>query len=242
MNRYAMGDNHGRFQEYKLLLEKVNFNYDEDEFIQTGDIVDYGPGSFEIIFDMLKMKKRISVKGNHDEHFLSYIINPEYGHPFNGEHGSYASMLQWQTLLSNEKELVKTFLESQKLYHIDSKNNLFVHAGLDTDLRIEEQDKWILMDERYFWEEKMMGLQGKIEKIETFENFNEIFIGHTPTFCHKKNASGLYVPEPTWVGVELEPIHIANVWNLDTGAKMKPGRLSIINIDTHEVTQQELIY
>ena len=50
-----------------------------------------------------------------------------------------------------------------------------------------------------------------------FKHYREIFIGHTPTIRYHK----------------LEPMHAANVWNIDTGAAFT-GPLTIMNIATKE--------
>jgi serine/threonine protein phosphatase 1 len=243
MRRFGIGDIHGRFVEFKALLKAVNFDYDEDELISLGDLVDYGQFSFEVIFELLKIKKLISIKGNHDEYLRDYIEDISRGHPLNGQAGSRITMMQWAQLLSTDREIIKDFLNNkQKLYHIDDKNNLYVHAGIDTDFKIEDQMMGTLIEDRFFFERKLMSMQrSQKEKIKTIENFNEIFIGHTPTLVYKKDKNGIYKEEPGWSGVEVEPIHICNVLNIDTGAKIsKIGRLTLINLDTHEFIQQEI--
>lgn len=240
--RIAIGDTHGRFSEFKQLLLKLNFNYDEDEIILLGDLVDYGPEPFEIIFELLKMKNFICIKGNHDEWFRDYIENPQLGHFLNGTAGSNITMMKWAGLTVEDKKIVYDFLTNkQKLYHVDAKNNLFVHAGIDTECKIEDQLPTTLYDERFFFENKLMSMQRmKNHKVKTIENFNEIFIGHTPTFAYRK-VNGIYHKEPSWFNVVQEPINICNVWNIDTGAKIPVyGKLSAINIDTHEITQVDV--
>jgi serine/threonine protein phosphatase 1 len=55
--------------------------------------------------------------------------------------------------------------------------------------------------------------------------FKEIYIGHTPT---------------TRIG-KTEPVNLANVWNIDTGAAFK-GPISILDIDTKEYWQSDPVY
>lgn len=54
--------------------------------------------------------------------------------------------------------------------------------------------------------------------------YKEIFIGHTPTLH---------------LGID-KPVNKANVWNLDTGAAFT-GALSIINVETKEFWQSDLL-
>jgi serine/threonine protein phosphatase 1 len=52
--------------------------------------------------------------------------------------------------------------------------------------------------------------------------YKEVFVGHTTTLYYK----------------EEKPIHGYEVWDLDTGAGWG-GRLTIMNLDTHEYFQSE---
>jgi serine/threonine protein phosphatase 1 len=56
------------------------------------------------------------------------------------------------------------------------------------------------------------------------KHYSEIYIGHTPT---------------TNYGC-VEPMNVANVWNIDTGAAFK-GRLSAMDINTKEVFQSDTL-
>jgi serine/threonine protein phosphatase 1 len=55
------------------------------------------------------------------------------------------------------------------------------------------------------------------------EPCKEIFIGHTSTLLWKKT----------------EPIHAANIWNLDTGAGSH-GKLTIMDVETKQYYQSDL--
>jgi serine/threonine protein phosphatase 1 len=55
--------------------------------------------------------------------------------------------------------------------------------------------------------------------------FKEIYIGHTPTTRINKT----------------EPVNLANVWNIDTGAAFK-GPISILDIDTKNYWQSDPVY
>src|SRR5690606_16022165 len=91
----------------------------------------------------------------------------------------------------------------------------------------EEVDEDFYMWDRGFWN---FMLQNKynieyIKKTISLKNpHNRIFIGHTPTI--RQNSS--------------LPINISNVWNMDTGACFD-GRLSIMNLDTQEIYQSEVV-
>lgn len=237
MNRYIITDIHGMFLEFIELLKKANFNYDEDELIVGGDIVDRGPEPMLCILELLKIKNVISVQGNHDIWFYNFIVQGSKNHFLEGKHGSKPTIEKWLRLSDDDKKLVFSFLKAQRPYYVDQKNNLFVHAGFDKEYKIEEQLLWDLVCDMHFIKSIMSSQKNKIKKIATIENFNEIFVGHTATIRYIKDKNGIYKEGKGWDNIVLEPIHIHNVWMMDTGSGFKIGRLSLMNIDTKELFQ-----
>jgi serine/threonine protein phosphatase 1 len=55
--------------------------------------------------------------------------------------------------------------------------------------------------------------------------YEEVFVGHTTT---------RFFNSPI-------PIHVGNVWNLDTGAGEWEGKLTIMNVDTKEFWQSDFL-
>jgi Icc-related predicted phosphoesterase len=49
MRTILIGDIHGCYDEFMSLLDKVNYDKDNDRLIILGDFIDKGPKSFEII-------------------------------------------------------------------------------------------------------------------------------------------------------------------------------------------------
>ena len=56
-----------------------------------------------------------------------------------------------------------------------------------------------------------------------FGPYRDIFIGHTTTETYKT----------------LEPVHVCNVWDIDTGAGWS-GKLTIIDVESKEYWQSDL--
>lgn len=56
------------------------------------------------------------------------------------------------------------------------------------------------------------------------KHYSEIFIGHTPTINFNS----------------FEPMHAANIWNIDTGATFY-GKLTSMNIDTKVYFQSDVV-
>ena len=81
-----------------------------------------------------------------------------------------------------------------------------------------------MMWDRKLWNQAMSAKSGKQKLKWEFEEVNNVFIGHTTTMA--------------WG--TTEPIKAANVWNLDTGAGGS-GKLTIMNVDTEEYWQSDLM-
>ncbi|HHW7545844.1 TPA: bis(5'-nucleosyl)-tetraphosphatase (symmetrical) ApaH [Mannheimia haemolytica] len=71
MATYIVGDLHGCFNEFQLLLEKVNYNPKQDELFLTGDLVARGEDSLACLrFVKDSANNAKTVLGNHDLHLL----------------------------------------------------------------------------------------------------------------------------------------------------------------------------
>ncbi|MDM8558798.1 symmetrical bis(5'-nucleosyl)-tetraphosphatase [Candidatus Parabeggiatoa sp. HSG14] len=71
MSTYAIGDIQGCYTELQHLLELIHFNPQQDVLWCTGDLVNRGPNSLEVLRFFKELKERaIVVLGNHDMHLL----------------------------------------------------------------------------------------------------------------------------------------------------------------------------
>lgn len=66
---YVMSDLHGCFEEYKRMLEKIDFK-ESDTLYVIGDIVDRGSQSIQILQDMMVRSNVFPILGNHE-----YMLN-----------------------------------------------------------------------------------------------------------------------------------------------------------------------
>ena len=176
---WVIGDIHGEYDKLKRLLELIEFDYENDQLISLGDIVDRGPNSYECVEELLKIKNLIALRGNHDEAFRESTIT---GRNSLYTQGGRETMLSYQRSYpkcDNDPTKIpqthKDFFKNQINYYVDINGNLFVHAGIDITRDIEKQD---LMT--FIWDREMImdALNPKCE----FDNiYKNIFIGHTPT-------------------------------------------------------------
>ena len=71
----AISDIHGELELFDSLLEKVNYDADEDQLILLGDYVDRGRDSKGVLnrVSELKRKGAIILRGDHDEMMLNAV-------------------------------------------------------------------------------------------------------------------------------------------------------------------------
>ena len=236
MKTYVLGDIHANYNALIEVLTKANFDYENDQLISLGDIVDRGTEPYLCIFELQKIKNLIAIKGNHDVWLKDYI-NQDSSIP-----STTASLttIKWQGLDVEDKRKVEQFLNSQIDYYIDKNNNLFVHAGIDRMETMKEQLFSTLVYDRHFIDELMsMQKMKHLTKIPTISDFNEIFVGHNATIQFKI-VNDVYKKEKGWNNLVLDPIHIHNVWMMDTGCGFQVGKLTLMNVETKECFQSEI--
>ena len=79
---YAISDLHGHFDEYVIMLEKINFSEDDQLYI-LGDIVDGGDGGLRILQDIMGRKNITPILGEHD--YFAYTVLSKIGNNINDE-------------------------------------------------------------------------------------------------------------------------------------------------------------
>ena len=224
-----MADIHGWDEPVIELLEKVNFDYENDKLILLGDLCDRGQRTWEVIEHLLKVKNIIFIDGNHDHCFRQYLLGNKdymdwYGGMGKNTIKSYKSH-NWENIKKH-----KEFMNNCVSHHIEN-NICFVHGGFDRYKLIKDQHKTTLNHDRQLMNDVMNGSEDKLYNID---GFDKIFIGHTPTMHwnvgdEKLNEKLKYkfvlsIDNPNYL-----PIIKSNVYNLDTGCGKK-GPLTIYNV------------
>lgn len=228
---FVSGDWYGEYDKVMKCLESVNFA-DSDTLIQLGDVVDRGKDSYRCIELLLSIKNLISIKGNHDDWWFTYLKT--YTHPSGFHHGGIATL---DSYLNEEinPEIHFDFFAKQRPYYIDENNNLFIHGGYNRHHLIEEQK-----DTEVFWWDRdllhsarshqlifdknseLLGTKDTEIKFANKNRFKEIFVGHTPVQYFNVTTPQKY----------------ANIWDLDCGAgKFKDGTVCIMDVNTKEYKQ-----
>ncbi len=74
---FVVADVHGQLDHLKRLISNVNFDTAKDRLLCTGDLIDWGPQSFETLKELLSSESSPqwfhTVAGNHEEMLLNYL-------------------------------------------------------------------------------------------------------------------------------------------------------------------------
>lgn len=236
MKKFIIGDIHGGYRMLLQCLERSNFDKENDLLITLGDIVDGWSEVVEVVDELLTIKNRIDIRGNHDQWFMNWyltgIAKPEWT-----SQGGKVTLDAYIKLMHTDTDKfnlhIDNFFNKQDFYYIDENNRLFVHGGFPN---WEIDPEQISIDEM-IWDRHMYEvalyhetLNNRTKSNYKFNKYNEIFIGHTTT---------QYIINPKFTKYGYDPINATNLWNLDTGAGWN-GKLTIMDIDSKEYWQSDL--
>jgi serine/threonine protein phosphatase 1 len=118
------------------------------------------------------------------------------------------------------KDIHLGFFENARLFYIDEEARLFVHAGFDWKIPFDEQKE---IKETLLWDRTLFAAASVYSRLgKRFDEFSEIFIGHTPTQVLGKSI----------------PLHFSNLWMMDTGI-CHGGKLTIMDIEEKKYWQSK---
>lgn len=160
---YVMSDIHGCFDEFIALLDKVNFNTQQDQLYLVGDLINRGPKSLEVMQYLLKHEDSMfPVLGNHD---LSYLVYAE-GNTKLRRGDTYQDIHQ-----SSQANDIKEYLRKQPLVrYIPEVDVAIAHAGIPPFWSIDEALALSLEVEKKL----------QTQKPHKYHRFMELMFGNTP--------------------------------------------------------------
>ncbi|GAA4359460.1 symmetrical bis(5'-nucleosyl)-tetraphosphatase [Kangiella marina] len=123
MATYAIGDIQGCYDEFRLLLKKVQFNPSRDQLWLAGDLISRGPKSLEVLNYIYEHQDLCDiVLGNHDLHLLAvYYTNSKL--PKKDD-------LNRILAADNVKTLMKWLRKQRLAVHDKQLDFLMTHAGV----------------------------------------------------------------------------------------------------------------
>lgn len=246
----CMGDAHGGLKAVKQVLERCNFNIEEDKFIFLGDAVDGWSESSELIEFFIDLKNQciftpIFIKGNHDEWTRNWLVYGEQNKVWT-QNGGWTTIQSYIDTMYIVKQSHKDFFNGLHNYYIDDANRVFVHGGYTSHRGVGHEP----YESNYYWDRTLW--EGALASKRSWENnpdlipymmkrlskHEEIYIGHTATT--NWNYKSGFIEGGTFGTKVTTPINACNVWNLDTGGGWG-GKLTIMDIDTKEFWQSDLV-
>lgn len=120
---FAVGDIQGCYQDLRRLLDRVGFDAEEDNLWLTGDLVNRGPESLDVLrFVKSLPRPAVSVLGNHDLHLLAVAAGTEQARA--------ADTFEQVLAAEDRDELLDWLRRRPLLHHDDDLGYTLLHAGL----------------------------------------------------------------------------------------------------------------
>lgn len=218
---FTCGDLHGSYSDFLLELDKVNFNYDEDIVICTGDLVDRGKNSLDC-FNLIYKSWFYTVKGNHESFCAEYYVSDnKYAHEkFHRKHGGkwfYDLPIKVRKHIAHEINNLPITITLYK----NNKKYGFVHGDIPQYIRSWDELVSSLSSKSLGDTVIKSCLQGRskaklainpdsYEQLFNFTDVNKIYLGHT------------VVPNYLVRG---------NMYFIDTGCVFKHGKLTFLEVN-----------
>lgn len=145
---FAIGDVHGKAGMLDELLQHWD---DRSQLVFLGDLIDRGEDSravLERVKDLVDQEGAVCLSGNHEYMFLTWLDNPEksydhyrrnggdttinslLGQPLNAPVDGVADAERVKTEAANLVDFIR-----QMPFLLETERYIFVHAGLDLELR-----------------------------------------------------------------------------------------------------------
>lgn len=236
-----MGDIHGAYKALEQVLERCNFDPENDTLIQLGDLTDGWSQTWEVVEYFHKLKREhahhVFIRGNHDVWLHDWLMYGKRPYLWTTQGGQAA--LDSYMLDDARQETWKSHADFMKnqvdFYELERSNGkiLFIHGGFAyaegtfpaTALfpvnagTIAKECHW---DRSLYQTAKtahFMRAKSDINHYKLIDEqmaaWNEIYIGHTAESNAKINC------------------YLGKLWNCDSGSGWN-GRLGVVDIDTKE--------
>lgn len=228
---YVISDIHGCYNEYKKLLQKIQFN-DEDELYILGDVVDRGPEPIKVLQDMMCRPNVHPVLGNHDymawkvlkklnveirEDTLEGYLKEDdlLDYLYWVQDGGNTTAKKFKELDIEDREDILDYFQDFALYEeifLNGKRFVLVHAGLNEFVEEKDLDDYALEDFLFYRAD-----YGK----RYFEDENTFIVtGHTPTFRIREDGLPLVYQKHGHIAIDCGCVYGKRLaaYCLDTGS------------------------
>lgn len=215
--RWAISDIHGCSKTFKLLLERLALQPDDQLFL-LGDYINKGPRSRKVIKTILKLRdegfKVRCLMGNHEDLLLKALEDPLVLKRFLQIGGKETlKSFEVKTIQEIPTEYINFFRSLE--YYIELEDFVLVHAGLNFIEKNPFTDRYAML-----WSRNNAIIPAKIQ-------FRRIVHGHTPTKLNVIKAALKRVKNYT-ISIDAGCVYRAEGM----------GHLVALNIDTMELVVQ----
>jgi len=149
MALYVIGDIQGCYDELRRLLDYLQFDDGQDELWLTGDLVNRGPQSLQVLRYLKQLPNCVSVLGNHDLHLLAvaYADAPQ----------SSSDTLTPILNAPDRDELLHWLRCHPLLYQNEDASITMVHAGISPQWTIAEAVIYAAEAEQHIRSDRFLG-------------------------------------------------------------------------------------
>ena len=160
MRLLAIGDIHGCLLQLDDLLNLVKPTPD-DVVVTLGDYVDRGPDSRGVLDRLIELKasgmQLVCLRGNHEQMMLGARDKDDEYKDWTGEGGlqtlgSFGSSRGRSGTIGDVPQRYWDFLSDGLVRYHETERHIFVHAGLNRDMPMDEQPDYLLYWE-YLWDD-----------------------------------------------------------------------------------------
>ncbi|KIR02341.1 Serine/threonine protein phosphatase [Lachnospiraceae bacterium TWA4] len=231
MSTYVVSDIHGELEQFKELLQKINFT-DNDTLYVLGDVIDRGPHPIKTLQFLMTFPNIFPLAGNHElmcienlqtlmneitDEFLDSMNNDDYEKLSNWIlNGGTPTLNEFAKLTSEEKEDIIDYLEDEFAAYaklcVNNQNYLLLHAGIYNFSKNKRLDHYSIHD--FVWH--------KPDYTKPYFKDCIVITGHTPTQTIKDNPKPGYIFRGNG--------HIA----IDCGVHFDNGRIGALCLETGE--------
>ncbi len=216
--RWVISDIHGCSRTFKLLLERLNLQLD-DQLYLLGDYINKGPRSKKVIKTILRLRdegfKVRCLMGNHEDLLLKALEDPLVLQKFYQIGGKETlKSFEVKSIHDIPTEYINFFHTLE--YYVELEDFVLVHAGLNFIEKNPFSDRHAML-----WSRNNQLIPAKIQ-------FRRIIHGHTPTKLSVIKAAIKRVKNYTI--------------SIDAGCVYKAegmGNLVALNLDTLELVVQK---
>ncbi|MDU9407529.1 metallophosphoesterase [Pseudomonas sp. zfem001] len=212
---FVAGDVHGHFEMLEALMRKAGFDKAVDRLFITGDLVDRGPFSHQVL-EWLDKPWLYTVRGNHEQMIIDSVagIGDPPRHTRNGGRWFYECELSEQLRIAERLALLPVAIELE-LASGDWVGIIHSEApGWECGLTWKQSLALLATTDPEQWRYALAQALYARNRITARDcrpvlGLQELYVGHTT------------VPEV---------LHLGNVVYIDTGCSFPDGKLSLIDV------------